>query len=422
MSELINNSSLRKETLKHLITELHKGVAPAEVKKRLVSLMQQIPYGEIVEVEQELISEGLPVEEVFKLCDIHALVLDGSIDTSGFKMTPMGHPVDTFLKENIQLVKTIEQLDKVKKEIDFYNSSEIVNDIFFKYRGLFNNLMDIEKHYQRKENLLFPFLEKYGITGPPKVMWGKHDESRKLLKSGFNSLSSNDIIGKEEFQILFEHILKPAIQSIVDMIYKEEHILLPMLLDKLSDIEWYEIQQQSDDIGYCLYDPIIKWKPKDIDLASSTSTENNSINLPSGSFTTNELLAILNTLPVDMTFVDKNDKVKYFSQGSHRIFNRNRAILKRDVRMCHPPSSVNVVENILSDFKSGKETKAPFWIEMQGKFILIEYFALKDENGDYLGTLEVSQDLTEARNLKGEQRLLSYLKEKNSNIGEQIHE
>ena len=123
-----------------------------------------------------------------------------------------------------------------------------------------------------------------------------------------------------------------------------------------------------------------------------------------------ELLAVLNTLPVDLTFVDRDDKVKYFSQGKERIFDRNRAILGRDVRMCHPPSSVHVVDQIINDFKSGKADSAPFWIQMHGKFIHIEYFALRNEKGEYLGTLEVSQDLAEKRKLNGDQRILSYKK------------
>lgn len=133
-----------------------------------------------------------------------------------------------------------------------------------------------------------------------------------------------------------------------------------------------------------------------------------SIKLPSGSFTVEELTVLLNTLPVDITFVDRNDKVRYFTQGSHRIFDRNRAILGRDVRMCHPPQSVHVVDKILADFKSGKESSAPFWIQMGGKFIYINYFPLHDKEGNYLGTIEFSQDIAPLRALEGEQRLLSY--------------
>ena len=189
-------------------------------------------------------------------------------------------------------------------------------------------------------------------------------------------------------------------------------ILLPMGMDKLTDAEWYEIYRQTNEIGYCLYDPQVEWKPEGITLMGNQSADEGTINLPSGRFSVEELQGVLNTLGVDMTFVDKDDKVKYFTQGKERIFDRNRAILGRDVRMCHPPSSVHVVEQILEDFKSGKEDQCPFWINMGGKFIHIEYFAIRNEQGEYLGTLEVSQDLTEKRKLSGEQRILSYNKPK----------
>ena len=194
------------------------------------------------------------------------------------------------------------------------------------------------------------------------------------------------------------------------MIMKEEEILFPMTMDKLTEENWYDIYRQTNEIGYCLYDPKIEWKPQGIHLSENRSAEDNTIHLPSGKLSVEELMSILNTVPFDLTYVDKEDKVKYFTQGKERVFDRNRAILGRDVRMCHPPSSVHVVEQILSDFKSGKADSAPFWIEMQGKFIHIEYFALRNDAGEYLGTLEVSADLTEKRALGGEQRILSYKK------------
>jgi DUF438 domain-containing protein len=211
-------------------------------------------------------------------------------------------------------------------------------------------------------------------------------------------------------QMRVELHLAPAAKAITDMIMKEEEILLPMTLDKLTEADWYEIYRQTNEIGYCLYDPDVTWKPQGVETIEATSAEEGNISLPSGQFTSEELLAILNTLPVDITFVDRNDKVKYFSQGQERIFDRNRAILGRDVRMCHPPSSVHIVDQIVGDFRSGKADSAPFWIQMGGKFIHIEYFALRNEKGEYLGTLEMSQDLTEKRKISGDQRLLSYRK------------
>lgn len=411
MSELINNSKNRKELLKHMILQLHEGEAPEQVRQQLIKLMQKIPYGEVVEVEQELISEGvLSEDEVLKFCDLHTQALEGGIDQSGAKEIPVGHPVDVFLKENMELLKIISQIKKNFEESGDLKSDDEVSEYFIELKGLFNQLMDVDKHYQRKENLLFPYLEKYGITGPPKVMWGKHDEARDLLKASIEALSVQDRVGPEEIRSLIEMVLEPATEAVEGMTMKEEEILFPMSMDKLTEREWYEIARQTPEIGFCLYDPELDWKPDDIEEIAQASIDDTSIKLPSGSFTAEELLAILNTLPVDMTFVDRNDKVKYFSQGKERIFQRNRAILNRDVRLCHPPSSVNIVDQIVDDFKNGKEDSAPFWIQMGGKFIHIEYFALRNEKGEYLGTLEMSQDLSEKRSLKGEQRLLSYSK------------
>ena len=387
MSELINNSQSRKELLKHMILQLHEGVAPEAVKSRLVELMAKIPYGEVVEVEQELISEGLPEEEVLRLCDVHTQALEGHIDLAGMKIVAPGHPVDTFKQENRELTKVAGELrtlfDKAEEELAGPNPDFYLHML----KSLFNSLMDVDKHYRRKENLLFPFLEKYGITGPPKVMWGKHDETRALLKNAINTLNMPGQIIPELLKNRIDLHLKPAVQAILDMIMKEEEILFPMTLDKLNDSDWYEIYRQTNEIGYCLYDPKVSWRPQGIEVAEEHSAEEGTVSLPSGKFSTEELLAILNTLPVDITFVDRNDKVKYFSQGKERIFDRNRAILGRDVRMCHPPSSVHVVDQIISDFREGKADSAPFWIQMKGKFIHIEYFALRNEKGEYLGTL-----------------------------------
>jgi DUF438 domain-containing protein len=405
MSELINNSSERKGLLKHMILELHEGRAPEEVRKRLMELMSKIPYGDVVEVEQELISEGLPETEVLRLCDIHAMVLEGSIDLSGMLIVPPGHPVDTFKKENRELEAVVKKLYDLFGRVEELYAGIGPVAYFNKLKSLFNSLMDVDKHYRRKENLLFPFLEKYGITGPPKVMWGKHDETRVLLKNAMESLSSIVYNDPDQVRFIIDLHLKPAVKAITDMIMKEEEILLPMTMDKLTDADWYDIYTQTNEIGYCLYDPLIEWKPEGIKLSEHKPADEGSISLPSGKFSVEELMAVLNSLPVDLTFVDRNDKVKYFTQGKERVFDRNRAILGRDVRMCHPPSSVHIVDKIISDFKGGHADSAPFWIQMQGKFIHIEYFALRNPKGEYLGTLEVSQDLTAKRKLENEQRL-----------------
>ncbi|MCY1721209.1 DUF438 domain-containing protein [Prolixibacteraceae bacterium Z1-6] len=408
MSENIDNSKFRKSKLKELILKLHKGGTQESVRQELLQNLSNIPYGEVVEVEQELISEGLPEEEVLKLCDAHSAVLHGAVDLSTSKSIPEGHPVDVMLQENKMLKRlsdnTTEELLTIK-----YRKGEDFKQAVLKIRGAFNQLMDVDKHYQRKEYLLFPYLEKVGITGPPKVMWGKHDEIREQLKGSIEILQLDEI-ESEDLTASAEIILLPALKGVYEMTIKEEEILFPMMMDTLADADWYEIQKQSLEIGYCLYDPPIEWKPEGIETENIIEAQKagGNIQLPTGNFSVEELLAILNTIPVDMTFVDRNDKVKYFTQSKDRIFQRNRAILNRDVRHCHPPASAHIVDKILEDFKSGKQNRAPFWINMGGRFIHIEYFALRNDTGEYLGTLEVSRDLSNDRKLEGEQRILSY--------------
>lgn len=409
MSEIINNSRKKKDILKHMILQLHAGEAPDLVRKRLIDILQDIPYDDVVEVEQELISEGLPVEEVMRLCDIHSMVLDGHIDQTGAKEIPAGHPVDTFKKENIELGKIADELH------DFFDKArgikaEDMNDWLVAVHGKFNLLMDVDKHYLRKEYLVFPYLEKSGITGPPKVMWGKHDEIRSFIKASIEAVQSHNGISPEELITIIDLVMKPAVNGVEDMIGKEEEILLPMCMDTLTDKDWWAVHEQTMEFGFCIYDPEIDWKPENIDISEITYNTKNHIGLTTGSFELNELESLFKSLPIDITFVDKDDKVKFFSLGAERIFTRNRAIIGRDVRMCHPPHSVHVVDQILNDFKTSKETSAAFWINMRGRFIYIEYFALHGKEGEYLGTIEFTQDLTNLRQLEGEQRLLSYSK------------
>lgn len=408
MSELINNSQDRKAKLKELLLKIHDGGSTESVHNELLLSLSQIPYGEVVDVEQELIAEGLPEEEILDLCDAHSSVLEGRVDLSGLKPVAEGHPVDVFRKENDEIRKLtnsiLAMVYETIREPEDQLSSKIIS-----LRGLFNTLFDVDKHYRRKEYLLFPYLEKLEITGPPKVMWGKHDEIRELVNSSIEVLQTTDM-SKAEFSAVAELVLIPAAEGAKEMIAKEEQILFPMALDEITEADWYEISKQSLEIGFCLYDPPVAWKPDwAVEQSINDSQKSGShIRLPSGSFSAEELMVILNTLPVDITFVDKDDKVKYFSQGAERIFHRNRAILNRDVRHCHPPASAHIVDKIIDDFKSGRQSRAPFWINIGGKMIYIEYFAMRNDKGEYLGTLEVSHNVTPYRELEGEQRILSY--------------
>ena len=393
-----------------MMLQIHQGKAPEAVRTQLMRIMGEVPYELVVEVEQELIAEGLPASEILQFCDIHTEVLKGNISHEGAKTAPPGHPVHTFKEENRALGWETDSLKKLFKEMAALKEDEPALKILDQIRIRFHALTDIEKHYVRKENLLFPYLEKHGITGPSTVMWAKDDEVRDLLKAALEALQVLDGDTAGETQAVIDLILEPGVAAIEDMIVREEEILFPMSLDSLSDAEWYSIYRQTPEIGFCLFDPTEEWRPS-TPIEEDGEIDQERTRLPSGTLTPSELTAILNTIPFDLTFVDKDDTVRYFTQGRERIFTRTRAILGRKVQLCHPPSSVHIVEQILKDFRAGTQSQAPFWINLKGRLIHIEYFALRDENGKYLGTLEVSQDLSDNRTLEGEQRLLSYVED-----------
>jgi DUF438 domain-containing protein len=412
VSELIDNGAQgRKDLLKHLILQLHVGAAPAQVQRQLVRMLGQVPYGMVVEVEQELMADGLPPEEVTKLCHLHGAALEGAIDLSAAPAAPAGHPVDTFRRENEALRAELDALDGAAAALRGLPEGEPAAAALLALRARLDALSDVDKHYLRKEHLLFPYLEKHGITGPPKVMWGKHDETRILLKVAIEALAQGPATAGEA-RAAVELAVRPAAQAIRDMIDREENILLPMSLDTLGELEWWEIARQSSEVGFCLVEPGEGWRPESAPAtAPEASGAGDRIRLPTGSFTARELEAILNALPMDATFIDAEDKVRYFTHGKERVFARSRAVLGREVRRCHPPSSVDQVDRILEGFHSGKQDRAAFWIEKRGRFVHIEYLALRDPGGAYLGCLEVTQDLTEKRALRGEQRLLSWSRE-----------
>ena len=183
-----------------------------------------------------------------------------------------------------------------------------------------------------------------------------------------------------------------------------------MCMDTLTEEEWYKIYRETPEFGYTLFDPEDEWKPQGVNVEKVEYSSTDAVVLSSGAFDIDELEALFLHLPVDITFVDKNDKVRFFSHSPNRVFERNRSIIGRDVRMCHPPGSVHIVEQILDDFKSGRENKAAFWLSnfMGGRFIYIEYTAVRSKSGEYLGVVEVTQDITNLRRLQGDQRLLSY--------------
>jgi len=398
----IPNKQKQKEIMKDIIRKLHQGLTIEEAKERFEKEIGTASSIEIVEMEQALINEGLSPEEMKKFCNVHALLFQSALEKSIIKETSPSHPVYLFKLENREIEKIADSLKKLKeeREEELHRTKRKLND-------LLNELRGIEIHYARKELVLFPFLEKQGFTGPSKVMWGKDNEVRDLLKKAISSVEEiKDIKDLEPYS---KNSLDPLIEEVTGMIFKEENILFPTCLEKLSANDWVEVLKESDKVGYVFVEKSKETEALVKDLKSALLEEpvfkNNEISLPTGKLRLKELMSVLNTLPVDITFVDNEDKVRYFSDGKERIFLRTKSVIGIKVQNCHPPQSLEAVEEILKSFKEGKKDTFDFWINQEGKFVYIRYFAVRDKGGSYLGTLEVSQDLTEIKKLEGEKRL-----------------
>lgn len=400
MSELIDNSKRRLATLRQMILDLHQGADPEAVKARFREQFSRVSAVEIAQMEQQLIADGLPPAEIRALCDVHVSIFEGAIETKDGQAIPPGHPVHTFQYENLALQELLTLLEQVMAQLP---DAEALT----RAKAHAEQLWEIDRLYTRKENLLFPFLERHGVTGPASVMWGIQDDIRDQIKALRRALDAGDAP-------LAQQIFPPLAQAIRQMFLKEEQVLYPTALRMLTEAEWAAIYEQSDAIGYCLVRPVAEWRPSvpaaALPKAAPTyeaAPSGGPLQLDTGLLTSEQLNLLLTHLPIDITMVDENDTVLYYTEGKERIFTRMPAIIGRKVQNCHPPASVHVVQKLLDEFRQGKRDSAAFWIQMGQKFVHIRYFALRDAEGRYRGTIEVTQDIAPLRALEGERRLLS---------------
>ncbi|MDX9954632.1 MAG: DUF438 domain-containing protein [Anaerolineae bacterium] len=408
MSEFINNQTLRQEKLKGILRQLHEGKSVADVQAEFADLLEDVGGDEIVNIEQALVAEGLSPDLIKPLCDVHVAVFRGSLDQQPDPETIPGHPIFTFRAENLAVQRVLNDLAEALEDLKNLPHKPTLA----RARELTAKLMLYERHYLRKENILFALLERTGFTGPSKVMWAVHDDIRKGWKALNAMLASDDVVKAPDLEARITGIFEPMAHAIREMIYKEDKILFPASLERLTEADWAAIRTQEEEIGYAYIQAGRQWQPRldPREAEAATAVEpviaEGLIPLSVGALTPAQLDLMLKALPVDVTFVDEHDQVRYFSQGQERIFPRSPAIIGRAVQNCHPPQSVDRVQRIVEDFRAGRRDVAEFWIQMHGMFIHIRYFALRDADGTYRGTLEVSQNLSPLRALEGERRLL----------------
>jgi hypothetical protein len=310
---------------------------------------------------------------------------------------PEGHPVKVYLEENILIRQIFDKLFETSIESDY--------ELFF---SLFNQLCLVEKHYARKENQLFPYLEKHGWTSPSQNMWAFHDDIRAEIKQIRKDIEANNL-SKIEQQI------RRLYQGMIHLIQAEEQRLLPNAMQMLSEDEWKEFKHGDAEIGWMLDTPPAPYPTEEYVHPSIDKQPRKlsfdiegTVRLNEGYLTAGQLNLLFQYLPIDITYVDENDKVIFYNRGEERVFPRSAGIIGREVKFCHPPKSVDMVLKILEEFKKGTKDIAEFWLNFRGRMVHIRYFALRDSNNNYKGVLEMSQDITDVQKIQGEKRLLEW--------------
>jgi len=308
-----------------------------------------------------------------------------------------GHPVKVYFEENQLIESLLYQIIQTDLEQDY--------ELFF---NLFNQLSQVEKHFSRKENQLFPYLEKHGWTSPSQGMWAFHDQIRDIFRKVRKCIEAKNYSD-------IPTLVKNISFELNRLMTIESDRLFPNALNLLSSDDWKDMQEGDLEIGWMLENEPTPF-PKEEYVHPSQDRKvrklpfsiKDRIRLNEGYMTSEQLNLMLQFMPVDLTYVDENDKVIFYNRGENRIFPRSSGIIGREVKFCHPPKSLDPVLQILAAFKSGEKNTAEFWIDFKDKKIHIRYFAIRDAHDNYKGVIEMSQDITDILKIEGQSRLLDW--------------
>ena len=378
----------RQEILKNLMLRLHAGEDKEVIQEEFNEVFDEISPYEIQLMERNLMSEGITFAEIMSLCNVHANLMGSKVNTqtSVADFEQPGHPVHVMKMENLAIRGALDRVERLLVNYLETKDSTIEKGL----RRQISLLDQFENHYQRKEYAMFPIMEKKGITAPPRVMWGVHDQIRDLYRDFKKALNDGNESTLEEFQIARDEML--------EMIQKEENILIPMVEQVFHVDDWETIASQSPDYGYCIVKPEKEWAVKKSfsPVKEETQVESEGdIPLSTGSLSLKELNLILNLLPMELSFVDAQNIVKYYNEGNgeEKIFKRTPSAIGRDVILCHPPRVHETVQTIFEQLKSKQKEKEEMWFKTQDKMVHVTYHAVWDEEENYMGCLEYVQDI-----------------------------
>jgi len=399
------NSAKNKEEIKRLIKKLHAGEDPVAVKNEFREVIKGLTQAEISQAEEQLIKEGMPVEEIHHMCDVHLSVLQETL-IEDQNLAPEGHPIHILMQEHVILLENVNRLRDLHSEIKVKSSFEEIAEEMKEITNIVNLIKKSENHYLREENVLFSYAEKYGLTQPPKIMWMEHDRIRDVEKQLFKLIEEKESLKYGDFLEQYHLHAHGLAELLASHFPKENKVLFPTTMQLLKESDWTEIRKQFDEIGYFFLTPdIVDASEEELEKETQILDEKK-VDLGTGAIDLDILQRIFKTLPFDTTFVDKDDVVQFYSEGKDRIFVRTPSVIGRLVENCHPSKSVDRVLAIIDGFKKNTLDKAEFWLQLGDKTVMIRYFPVRNSKGDYLGVLEVTQDITEIRKIEGEKRLL----------------
>ncbi len=398
----------KKAQIKEAIRQLHDGVPPEQVKEKFRAVFEGTDSLEIAKIEEEISKEGVKREDMRRLCDVHMAIFREQIEKQNLDLKP-SQPISILMEEHRIMTKMAEELVSLANKILKVKDMRYVDEDIHQVEHLASDFADSEKHYLREENVLFPMLEKHGITEPPAVMWMEHDEIREQKKKLQGLIKDVSEANFPSFKEQLWETAKTLGNLLPSHFYKENNILFPAALSVMTPQEWVDIRKEFDAIGYCCFTPPeLVLAPQDQVPQSQVPAPTGIMQFENGNLTKEQLDSLLNTLPVEVTFIDENDTVRYFNKPEKIIFVRTKAIIGRKVQNCHPAKSLDTVTRIVESFKTGKKNSAEFWISIGSRVVYIRFFAVRDPGGQYLGTMEVVQDITDIQKLQGEKRLLDW--------------
>lgn len=377
----------RSERLQEYIAGLLEDRSRTELYREYEDLFQELLPADVFAAFSTLMSSGIPVSRLLEVLGKVVKILAGRMPAYSRESALPGDFIFELIREN---ERASEILDKYKRMIAVNKD----NDASAVLRSLAEEMKEYEIHLLKKENILFPSMEKKsGIYSGVALMWALHDEFRECIRE-IMRMSDHTVKDAEGISRLTGRLYF----LVFGLIEKENILMFPAAASIFAPEELHEMYLQSLE-----YDP--SGKGHGGEKPGSSGPDGLSFRSPTGELTFEQLTLVLNSLPVDISYVDENDILRYFNSPAERIFHRSPASIGRNVRNCHPPKSYDAVEKIIDDLRSGTEDSASFWIDIKKKKILIEYYAIRDSRGNYRGVLEASRDITELQKLEGEKRL-----------------